>query len=359
MKLKILLLLIFFSTKLYSQTTLRDITDVISFMENKTFYSSEKNLDIKFGFINSYGTYGITLKSYVSGREMKFINIQVDGRGGFADVSGINPNDGNNFTIRIYNSNKVIVGDAYNSTVYSLKSQYNERPIKKEVVGNKTTPQKITTPKVEKVQTQKSSVTKKTTPKQSNGITHIYTTVDNSKSKLKQKYVNVILEDTNLFENNLESNTETDFFMSLRKKGVIGTFITTIEGHSTMGYVYHGTEFLTPENEKLLDKFFENIEYRKYDKSEGDNSIRKGSLFYVNKDLSNDSPKQIIKGGLDHFMKIDNSTNTKSNYVLRDELPPYNLEKLDKAFTKYGYRRLSKSEYDKDYGSEIVYTLID
>ncbi len=359
MKLKILLLFIFFSTKLYSQTTLRDITDVISFMENKTFYSSEKNLDIKFGFIDSYGTYGISLKSYISGREMKFINIQVDGRGSFADVTGSNPIDGNNFTIRIYNSNKVVVGDSYNSNVYYLKRQSNESPIKKDVVVKKTIPQKITTPKVEKVTTPKSPVTKKTTPKQSNGITYIYTTVDNSKSKLKQKYVNVILEDTNLFEADLESNTETDFFMSLKKKGIIRSFLTTIEGKTTMGYSYYGKELLSPEDEKLLDRFFENIEYRKYDKSEVTNNKGEGSLFYVEKDLSNNSPKRTIKRSLSYFMKIDNSTKTKSNYVLRDEISTTTLEKLDQAFTKYGYKRLSKSEYDKDYESEVVYTLID
>lgn len=359
MKLKILLLFIFFSTKLYSQTTLRDITDVISFMENKTFYSSEKNLDIKFGFIDSYGTYGISLKSYISGREMKFINIQVDGRGSFADVSGINPNDGSKFTIRIYNSNKVVVGDAYNSNVYSLKTQNNERPIKKDVVLKKTTQQKITTPKVEKGVTQKTSVTKKNTTKQNNGVTYIYTTVDNSKSKLKQKYINVILEDTNLLETNLESNAETDFFINLTKNGKIGSFIATIEGRSTVGYSFRGKELLSTEEQKLLDSFFVNVEYRKYDKSEGNNSIKEGSLFYVNKDLSNDSPKHVINRFLDHFMKIDNSTNTKSNYVLRDEMYPNDLKKLDQAFTKYGYKRLSKSEYDKDYNSEVVYTLID
>lgn len=92
-----------------AQSTFSDMTDVIKFMENKTFYNSDMNTELEFGYISSYNTYGIKLKSNKSGRTMYFINCEIEAYGSYADVSGMSPNDGSNFKFRLY-TNRIIVG---------------------------------------------------------------------------------------------------------------------------------------------------------------------------------------------------------------------------------------------------------
>lgn len=92
-----------------AQSTFSDMTDVIKFMENKTYYNSDMDTELEFGYISSYNTYGIKLKSNKSGRTMYFINCDIEAYGSFADVSGTSTSDGSNFKFRLYKT-KIVVG---------------------------------------------------------------------------------------------------------------------------------------------------------------------------------------------------------------------------------------------------------
>lgn len=108
-----------------AQSSFSDMADVLTFMENKTYYNSEMETELKFGYISSYNTYGIELKSNKSGRTMYFINCDINGYGSFADISGTNTNDGSNFKFRLYNTKIVIgVGEQRQATFYPNKSSF-------------------------------------------------------------------------------------------------------------------------------------------------------------------------------------------------------------------------------------------
>lgn len=92
-----------------AQSTFSDMADVITFMENKTYYNSETDVELEFGYISSYNTYGIKLKSNKSERTMYFINCDITAYGSFADVSGTSTSDGSNFKFRLCKT-KIIVG---------------------------------------------------------------------------------------------------------------------------------------------------------------------------------------------------------------------------------------------------------
>ncbi len=102
-----------------AQSTFSDMTDVIKFMENKTYYNSDMETELEFGYISSYNTYGIKLKSNRSGRSMYFINCDINAYGSFADVSGTSSSDGSNFKFRLYKDRIVIgVGEERQATFY-------------------------------------------------------------------------------------------------------------------------------------------------------------------------------------------------------------------------------------------------
>jgi len=105
----LILLWLFASGTANAQTTFSDLTDVIKFMENKTYYNSEMDLELEFGYISIYNTYGIMLKSNKSGNTLYFINCDIKAYGSFADVSGMSPFDGSNFKFRLYKT-RVVVG---------------------------------------------------------------------------------------------------------------------------------------------------------------------------------------------------------------------------------------------------------
>jgi hypothetical protein len=110
-----------------AQSTFSDMTDVIKFMENKTYYNSEMETELEFGYISSYNTYGINLKSHKSGRTMYFINCDIKAYGSFADVSGTSTSDGSNFKFRLYKTMIVVgVGEQRQATFYLKESSYTE-----------------------------------------------------------------------------------------------------------------------------------------------------------------------------------------------------------------------------------------
>ncbi len=84
-------------------------TDVIAFMKDKTFINPDLGIELQYGYISEYNTYGITLKGIKSGSKLYYFNCNLKVHGTFADISGISITDGSNFRFRLY-KNKIIVG---------------------------------------------------------------------------------------------------------------------------------------------------------------------------------------------------------------------------------------------------------
>ena len=108
---KILLFcIIIFSTYsgIAQSTSFREEIDVITFMENKRFYNSDQGLEIQYGYISSYNTYGIKVKNR-NGAQFYFINVDITPYGSFADFKGMSPMDGANLSFRLYRD-KLIIG---------------------------------------------------------------------------------------------------------------------------------------------------------------------------------------------------------------------------------------------------------
>jgi hypothetical protein len=104
-----LLMFAFFSINAKAQTNLfTDESKVITYMDGKTFYNSENGLEIEYGYISSYNTYGIKVKNK-NGNKFYFINVGITTYGSFADLEGMSSEDGNNFGFRLYKG-KLIVG---------------------------------------------------------------------------------------------------------------------------------------------------------------------------------------------------------------------------------------------------------
>jgi hypothetical protein len=92
----------------YNAQTFEDESSVISYMEGKSFYNSENGLQIEYGYISSYNTYGIKVINK-NGAKFYFINVEITTYGSFADLYGMSPDDGSSFGFRLY-TNKLIVG---------------------------------------------------------------------------------------------------------------------------------------------------------------------------------------------------------------------------------------------------------
>ena len=50
--------------------------NVVSYMEGKTFYNSDNGMEIEYGYISSYNTYGIKVRNK-NGVKFYFINVEV------------------------------------------------------------------------------------------------------------------------------------------------------------------------------------------------------------------------------------------------------------------------------------------
>jgi hypothetical protein len=131
-----------------AQSSFSDMTDVIKFMENKTYYNSETDVELEYGYISSYNTYGIKLKSNKSGRTMYFINCDIETYGSFADVSGTSTSDGSNFKFRLYKNRIIIgIGEQRQTTFYLKASSYTEKePIQSNNQVPQTSAKKINKP---------------------------------------------------------------------------------------------------------------------------------------------------------------------------------------------------------------------
>ena len=95
--------------QLKSQTSLfNEDSDVITFMDGKTFFNSVNGLEIVYGYISSYNTYGIKVLNK-NGSRFYFINVNITCYGSSADLFGMSAEDGGNFGFRLY-KNKLVVG---------------------------------------------------------------------------------------------------------------------------------------------------------------------------------------------------------------------------------------------------------
>jgi hypothetical protein len=104
----ILIAFIFLINTILFAQNFKDTGPTIMFLDGKKFYNSELNMNVQYGAISIFNTYGITVENK-NGVKYYFINCQIDCYDEFADIYGINPNDGSDFGFRVY-SNKLIVG---------------------------------------------------------------------------------------------------------------------------------------------------------------------------------------------------------------------------------------------------------
>jgi hypothetical protein len=91
-----------------AQSLFNEESNVISYMDGKSFYSSDNGLTIEYGYIPSYNTYGIKVKNKDGGK-FYFINVKITTYGSFADLYGMSAENGSNFGFRLY-SGKLVVG---------------------------------------------------------------------------------------------------------------------------------------------------------------------------------------------------------------------------------------------------------
>ena len=105
-----LIMTLFISGISFGQASFEEQSDVISYMEGKTFVNSESGLEIEYGYISSYNTYGIKVSNR-HGERFYFINVEItisyDGR--YADLYGMSAETGSNFGFRLFKG-KLVVG---------------------------------------------------------------------------------------------------------------------------------------------------------------------------------------------------------------------------------------------------------
>ena len=111
MKKYILLLSIFLITgiKLNAQSIpFKEEDDVRIFMQEKWFSHPDNGLKITYGYISLLNTYGIKIKNKHNA-EFYYINVGIKTYGVYAILRGMSPEDGSNFSFRLY-KDKLIVG---------------------------------------------------------------------------------------------------------------------------------------------------------------------------------------------------------------------------------------------------------
>ncbi len=92
----------------HAQSIFNEESNVVSYMDGKSFYNSDNGLTIQYGYISSYNTYGIKVKNKDGGK-FYFINVEITTYGSFADLYGMSAENGNNFGFRLYKG-KLVVG---------------------------------------------------------------------------------------------------------------------------------------------------------------------------------------------------------------------------------------------------------
>lgn len=83
-------------------------SDVITYMDGKKFYNAQSGMQIQYGYISEYNTYGIKVTNK-SDAVFYFINVSIDAFGRSADLYGMSPSTGDNFGFRLFQG-KLVVG---------------------------------------------------------------------------------------------------------------------------------------------------------------------------------------------------------------------------------------------------------
>lgn len=97
-----------------------DDSEVISYLEGKKFYNSDNGLEISYGYISAYNTYGINVLNK-NGAKFYFINVEITAYGSSADLYGMSAEDGSNFGFRLFKGKLVVGYGQSGQTSYFLK----------------------------------------------------------------------------------------------------------------------------------------------------------------------------------------------------------------------------------------------
>lgn len=114
------LMVLLFNSVNAQSSSFNEEGQVISYMDGKTFYNSENGLEIEYGYISSYNTYGIKVKNK-NGAKFYFINVNIDTYGSYADLYGMSAENGSNFGFRLFRSKLVVGYGEENESTYYLK----------------------------------------------------------------------------------------------------------------------------------------------------------------------------------------------------------------------------------------------
>ena len=94
--------------------------DVITYMDGKVFYDSNSGLNVEYGYISSYNTYGIKVTNK-NDAIFYFINVGIDTYGSSADLFGMSPTTGDNFGFRLFRGKLVVGYDEPEEATFYLK----------------------------------------------------------------------------------------------------------------------------------------------------------------------------------------------------------------------------------------------
>ena len=112
---------LFFTNGINAQTVyFESDVDVINYMDGKVFYDSNSGLNVEYGYISSYHTYGIKVTNK-NDAIFYFINVGIDTYGSSADLFGMSPTTGDNFGFRLFRGKLVVGYDEPEEATFYLK----------------------------------------------------------------------------------------------------------------------------------------------------------------------------------------------------------------------------------------------
>lgn len=113
--------LLFFTNGINAQTVyFESDVDVINYMDGKVFYDSNSGLNVEYGYISAYNTYGIKVTNK-NDAIFYFINVGIDTYGSSADLFGMSPTTGDNFGFRLFRGKLVVGYDEPEEATFYLK----------------------------------------------------------------------------------------------------------------------------------------------------------------------------------------------------------------------------------------------
>jgi hypothetical protein len=114
-----ILFILLLSSATYSQT-FNDWGSVVGYMDGKTFYNSTMGMEISYGYISDYNTYGIIVKNK-HGKKFHYINAEISPYGSSADLNAMSPSDGSNFGFRLFRGRLIVGYGEAEQVTFTLK----------------------------------------------------------------------------------------------------------------------------------------------------------------------------------------------------------------------------------------------